>query len=62
VTGAIGVAAGLGSYDVAVMLAIATVVTLWLMQPLKRLGHLSPDQQKKGAGGAAKARKGRRQG
>jgi len=62
VTGAIGVAAGLGSYDVAVMLAIATVVTLWLMQPLKRLGHLSPDQQKKAAGRGVKARKGGRQG
>ena len=45
VTGAIGAAVGLGSYDVAVMLAVATVFTLWLMQPLKRLGHLSTDQK-----------------
>lgn len=37
VTGAIGVAAGLGSYDVALMLSVATVVTLWLLPPLKRL-------------------------
>ena len=37
ITGAIGVAVGLGSYDVAVMLAIATVVTLWCLPPLKRL-------------------------
>jgi putative Mg2+ transporter-C (MgtC) family protein len=37
VTGAIGVAVGLGSYDVGVMLSIATVVTLWLLPPLKRL-------------------------
>ena len=38
VTGAIGTAVGLGSYDVAVMLTLAAVVTLWLMAPLKRLG------------------------
>ena len=37
VTGAIGVAAGVGSYDVAVMLSLVTVVTLWLLQPLKKL-------------------------
>ncbi len=46
VTGAIGVAVGLGSYDVAVMLSIVTIATLWLMQPLKRAGNLSPDQPK----------------
>jgi len=40
VTGAIGASVGFGSYDVAVMLAIATVVTLWVMEPLKRAGHL----------------------
>jgi putative Mg2+ transporter-C (MgtC) family protein len=37
VTGAIGVAVGLGSYDVAVMLSVATFVTLWFLSPLKRL-------------------------
>jgi putative Mg2+ transporter-C (MgtC) family protein len=36
VTGAIGVAAGVGSYDVAVMLSAATVMTLWLLTPLKK--------------------------
>ena len=46
VTGAIGAAVGLGSYDVAVVLALATVITLWAMEPLKRWGHLSPDEQK----------------
>ena len=46
VTGAIGAAVGLGSYDVAVVLAVATVITLWVMEPLKRLGHLAPDAQK----------------
>ena len=47
VTGAIGAAVGLGSYDVAVMLAIVTIATLWLMEPLKRAGNLSADEQKK---------------
>ena len=37
ITGAVGVAVGLGSYDVALMLTFATVVTLWLLPPLKRL-------------------------
>lgn len=45
VTGAIGVSVGLGSYDVAIVLAVATVITLWVMEPLKRLGHLSPKEQ-----------------
>lgn len=35
VTGAIGVAAGLGSYDVAVVLALFTMLTLWMMRPFK---------------------------
>ena len=37
ITGAIGVAVGLGSYDVAVLLSFATVVTLLLLPPLKKL-------------------------
>ena len=37
VTGAIGIAVGIGSYDVAVMLTAATAFTLWLLPPLKRL-------------------------
>ena len=37
ITGAIGVAVGLGSYDVALILSLATIVTLWVMSPLKRL-------------------------
>ena len=36
ITGAIGVAAGVGSYDVAVMLSAVTIFTLWALQPLKR--------------------------
>jgi putative Mg2+ transporter-C (MgtC) family protein len=43
VTGAIGAAVGLGSYDVAIVLSAATVATLWIMAPIKRLGHLKPD-------------------
>lgn len=39
VTGAIGVAVGLGSYDVAVMLSLATIVTLWCLPPLKRIAN-----------------------
>ena len=46
ITGAIGIAVGVGSYDVALVLALATVVTLWAMNPLKRLGHLEPSEQK----------------
>jgi putative Mg2+ transporter-C (MgtC) family protein len=34
-TGAIGTAAGLGSYDVAIVLCLVTFVTLWLLSPLK---------------------------
>lgn len=36
VTGAIGASVGLGSYDVAIMLSLATLTTLWLMSPFKR--------------------------
>ena len=46
VTGAIGAAVGLGSYDVAVVLAVATVITLWVMEPLKRLGRVYPDARR----------------
>ena len=37
ITGAIGVSVGLGSYDIALMLALATVLTLWGMTPFKRM-------------------------
>ena len=36
VTGAIGAAVGLGSYDVAVMLSLVAFATLWMLAPLKR--------------------------
>ena len=35
-TGAIGIAVGIGSLDVAVMLALVTGITLYFMSPLKR--------------------------
>ena len=37
VTGAIGVAVGLGSIDVAVMLTLMAFLTLYLLSPLKRM-------------------------
>lgn len=43
VTGAIGAAVGIGSYDVAVVLSIVTMVTLWAMSPLKRIGRSVPN-------------------
>jgi putative Mg2+ transporter-C (MgtC) family protein len=36
VTGAIGVSVGLGSFDVAVVLALATIATLWILSPIKQ--------------------------
>ena len=39
VTGAIGIASGLGSYDVAVMLSLATIITLWVLSPESRMGR-----------------------
>ena len=44
-TGAIGTAAGLGSYDVAVMIALATIGTLWCFAPLKKQLELQDDQE-----------------
>ena len=45
ITGAIGAAVGLGSYDVAIVLSLVTIATLWIMAPLKRLGNLKPKDQ-----------------
>ena len=46
VTGAIGVAAGLGSYDVAVMLSVVAFVSLRLLQPLKKMANLDEGASK----------------
>ncbi len=39
VTGAIGVSVGLGSIDVAIILAIVTFATLWFLSPLKAVAR-----------------------
>lgn len=36
ITGAIGVSVGVQAYDVAVMLSVITLLTLWLLSPFKR--------------------------
>ena len=41
-TGAIGMAVGLGSYDVAVVIAVFTFLTLWMKTPFKRRRPDSP--------------------
>ena len=51
VTGAIGVSVGLGSIDVAVMLSIVTIVTLWTLSPFKREG-IGPEHPAEEAIGA----------
>ena len=40
ITGAIGASVALGSLDVAVMLSVVTVATLWIMAPIKHIGPL----------------------
>jgi putative Mg2+ transporter-C (MgtC) family protein len=48
-TGAMGTAVGLGSYDVAVVLSLITLLTLWVLSPLKTeliaesLGEAEPE-------------------
>lgn len=48
-TGAIGVAAGLGSYDVAVMLSVVAFVTLWVLSPLKKIANPDGESDTDGA-------------
>ena len=43
-TGAIGVSAGIGAFDVALMLAIVTFITLRLLPPLKRIAELDKQE------------------
>ncbi|HEY0130290.1 MAG TPA: MgtC/SapB family protein [Allosphingosinicella sp.] len=42
-TGAVGTAAGLGSYDVAIVLSLITLLTLWVLSPLKTELVQEPD-------------------
>lgn len=51
VTGAVGISVGLGTYDVAVMLAAVTFITLRVLSPLKRVAY--PGEQQIGAGTSA---------
>lgn len=44
VTGAIGTAVGLGSYDVAVVLSLVTIVTLWVLTGFKRMVGSAEDK------------------
>ncbi|MBU0668466.1 MAG: MgtC/SapB family protein [Alphaproteobacteria bacterium] len=59
ITGAIGASVALGSLDVAVMLSIVTVATLWIMAPIKHLDNLQDagDQDGSGEGQAPQGRK-----
>jgi putative Mg2+ transporter-C (MgtC) family protein len=50
VTGAIGASVGLGSYDVAVVLTLVTITTLWIMSPIKRLGRMDESEQEEESG------------
>ena len=43
VTGAMGTAVGLGSYDVAVVLALAAIVTLWVLSGFKEKIGVDPE-------------------
>lgn len=45
-TGAMGTAVGLGSYDVAVVLSLFTLVTLWFLSPLKPTGADASGQER----------------
>jgi putative Mg2+ transporter-C (MgtC) family protein len=49
VTGAIGVSVGLGSYDVAIVLALATIITLWPLSVFKEkvINNAEPDRPRK---------------
>ena len=42
-TGAMGTAAGLGSYDVAIVISLITLLTLWVLSPLKTELVQEPD-------------------
>jgi putative Mg2+ transporter-C (MgtC) family protein len=50
VTGAIGTSVGLGRYDVAVVLSLITILTLWILSPIKEAlepaGQEGPDTPK----------------
>lgn len=43
-TGAMGTAVGLGSYDVAIVLSLITLLTSWILSPLKTELAQEPDR------------------
>ena len=45
VTGAIGIAVGIGNLDVAVILAAITFVTLWMLSPLKAVARAGQEDK-----------------
>jgi putative Mg2+ transporter-C (MgtC) family protein len=51
-TGAMGTAVGLGSYDVAIVLSLITLLTLWVLSPLKTELVQEPDGKETRAGEA----------
>jgi putative Mg2+ transporter-C (MgtC) family protein len=53
-TGTIGTAVGLGSYDVAIAVSLITVITLWILSPLKQELIGEPEEEA-GDGRAAAA-------
>jgi len=53
-TGAMGTAVGLGSYDVAIVLSLITLLTLWVLSPLKSELVQEPDGEETGEGKAEK--------
>ncbi len=54
-TGAIGVSVGLGSYDVAIVLALITIATLWPLAVFKKKMIASAKPKRSGKGTAAKS-------
>jgi putative Mg2+ transporter-C (MgtC) family protein len=60
-TGAIGTAVGLGSYDVAIVLSLITLLTLWVLSPLKPELVTEPTgREGKSAGGETREEEERR--
>src|SRR5690349_18216589 len=51
-TGAMGTAVGLGSYDVAIVLSLITLLTLWFLSPLKTELVQEPDGEEDRQGDA----------
>lgn len=45
VTGAIGTAVGLGSYDVAILLSLVTMITLWILSPIRQSLHSKDESE-----------------